>query len=630
MSTLLEDKPKTDEMEIPDDLSELGIEEELVPEDDAVIGKAFRGSMLVIAGLAAAGLAVYFVASRPEAAAPEQTLQAVAPEAVAVAVTAPPAVRFTDVTAAAGVTFTHFNGATGEKLLPETMGGGVALLDYDGDGDSDLLFVNASSWPHDPAPASRPAMALYANDGRGRVTDVTRAAGLDKTFYGMGVAAADYDGDGDVDVFLTAVGENHLFANDGGVFTEVTRRAGVGGGADEWSTSAGFFDYDGDGDLDLFVCNYVLWSREIDYQVDFRLDGVGRAFGPPQNYQGTFPHLYRNEGDGTFTDVSEAAGLHVINSATGVPVAKSLALAPIDVDRDGDLDVMVSNDTVQNFLFRNNGDGTFLEEAEHFGLAYDRNGNSTGAMGIDSAHFRNDHNLGFVIGNFANEMSSVYVTQDDPEFFVDEAITEGIGAPSRLMLSFGLFLFDYDLDGRLDVLQANGHVEEEIAKVDPSQRYRQPAQLFWNAGPGAGRGFVEVPPASTGDLAREIVGRGAAFADLDADGDLDIVLTQISGPPLVLRNDQDLGHHWLRVRLVGRAPNRDAIGAWVELTAGGVTQRRQVMPTRSYLSQVEPTVTFGLGELDRVDSVKVVWPDGTEETVEGVEVDRLRVVEQRG
>jgi hypothetical protein len=374
----------------------------------------------------------------------------------------------------------------------------------------------------------------------------------------------------------------------------------------------------------------VLWSREIDYQVDFRLDGVGRAFGPPQNYQGTFPHLYRNEGDGTFTDVSEAAGLHVINPATGVPVAKSLALAPIDVDRDGDLDVMVSNDTVQNFLFRNNGDGTFLEEAEHFGLAYDRNGNSTGAMGIDSAHFRNDHNLGFVIGNFANEMSSVYVTQDDPEFFVDEAITEGIGAPSRLMLSFGLFLFDYDLDGRLDVLQANGHVEEEIAKVDPSQRYRQPAQLFWNAGPGAGRGFVEVPPASTGDLAREIVGRGAAFADLDADGDLDVVLTQISGPPLVLRNDQDLGHHWLRVRLVGRAPNRDAIGAWVELTAGGVTQRRQVMPTRSYLSQVEPTVTFGLGELDRVDSLKVVWPDGTEETVEGVEVDRLRVVEQRG
>jgi hypothetical protein len=630
MSTLLEDKPKTDEMEIPDDLAGLGIEEELVPEDDAVIGKAFRGSMLVIAGLAAAGLAVYFVASRPEAAAPEQTLQAVAPEAVAVAVTAPPAVRFTDVTAAAGVTFTHFNGATGEKLLPETMGGGVALLDYDGDGDSDLLFVNASSWPHDPAPAARPAMALYANDGRGRFTDVTRAAGLDKTFYGMGVAAADYDGDGDVDVFLTAVGENHLFANDGGVFTEVTRRAGVGGGAEAWSTSAGFFDYDGDGDLDLFVCNYVLWSREIDYQVDFRLDGVGRAFGPPQNYQGTFPHLYRNEGDGTFTDVSEAAGLHVINSATGVPVAKSLALAPIDVDRDGDLDVMVSNDTVQNFLFRNNGDGTFLEEAEHFGLAYDRNGNSTGAMGIDSAHFRNDHNLGFVIGNFANEMSSVYVTQDDPEFFVDEAITEGIGAPSRLMLSFGLFLFDYDLDGRLDVLQANGHVEEEIARVDPSQRYRQPAQLFWNAGPGAGRGFVEVPPASTGDLAREIVGRGAAFADLDADGDLDVVLTQISGPPLVLRNDQDLGHHWLRVRLVGRAPNRDAIGAWVELEAGGVTQRRQVMPTRSYLSQVEPTVTFGLGELDRVDSLKVVWPDGTEETVEGVEVDRLRVVEQRG
>jgi len=503
VSTLLEDKPKTDEMKVPDDLSGLGIEEEFVPEDDAIIGKAFRVSLLVIAGLAVAGLAIYFLASRPEAAAPEQTLQAVAPEAVAVAAD-PPVVRFTDVAAAAGVTFMQFNGGTGEKLLPETMGGGVALFDYDGDGDCDLLFVNASSWPHDPAPATRPSMALYANDGHGRFTDVTRAAGLDQTFYGMGAAVGDYDGDGDVDVFFTAVGENHLFANDGGVFTEVTRQAGVGGSAAEWSTSAGFFDYDGDGDLDLFVCNYVHWSREIDYEVDFRLDGVGRAFGPPQSYQGSFPYLYRNDGGGSFTDVSAAAGLHVVNPATGVPVAKSLALAPIDVDHDGDLDVMVSNDTVQNFLFRNRGDGTFSEEAEHFGLAYDRNGNSTGAMGIDAANYRNDGNLGFIIGNFANEMSSVYVTQDDPEFFVDEAITEGIGAPSRLMLSFGLFMFDYDLDGRLDVLQANGHVEEEIAKVDPSQRYRQSAQLFWNAGPSSERSFVDVPPEERAALEREL------------------------------------------------------------------------------------------------------------------------------
>ncbi|MEE8522733.1 MAG: VCBS repeat-containing protein [Thermoanaerobaculia bacterium] len=277
--------------------------------------------------------------------------------------------------------------------------------------------------------------------------------------------------------------------------------------------------------------------------------------------------------------MSEAAGLHVVNPATGEPMAKSLALGPADVDGDGWTDVVVANDTVQNFFFHNLGDGDeprFEEAAEAFGFAYDRNGNATGAMGVDWAHYRNDQNLGFVIGNFANEMSSVYMAQDDPIFFVDEAIGEGIGAPSRLKLTFGLFFFDTDLDGRLDLLQANGHIEDQIATVDPSQSYRQAAQLFWNSGD---EGFVPLPEEASGDLAREIVGRGAAYADVDGDGDLDVVLTQVAGPPLLLRNDQDLGHHWLRLRLEGAPPNRDAIGARVELVAGGVTQRRQVTPT---------------------------------------------------
>jgi hypothetical protein len=401
----------------------------------------------------------------------------------------------------------------------------------------------------------------------------------------------------------------------------------VAGAPEDWSTGAAFFDADRDGDLDLFVANYVRWSKEIDFAVDFRLTGVGRAYGPPQNYEGTFPRLYRNDG-GRFTDVSVEAGVQVTNAATGVPVAKALGVAPIDVDGDLAIDVLVANDTVRKFFFKNRGDGTFEETAEVYGLAYDRDGNATGAMGVDAGYFRDDGNLGFFISNFANEMTSLYVSTGEPTSWVDEAIVEGIGAPTRRVLSFGLFLFDYDLDGRLDMLQANGHIEDDIEKVDPSQQYRQPAQLFWNAGDAGERRFAVLPAEATGDLGRPIVGRGAAYADVDSDGDLDVVLTQVGGPPLLLRNEQATGHHWLRVKLVGPPGNRDAIGAWIELTASGVTQRRQVMPTRSYLSQVELPVTFGLGSATTVDALEVVWPDGTREPLTDFGIDRTIVVER--
>jgi hypothetical protein len=598
--------------------------------DDAIIGVAFRRSLAVIVAVAALGSVLYWLARRPRSEAPQKAIAVAAPEAVSAPAAGAPRVPFTDVATAAGIQFVHSNGAYGDKLLPETMGGGVAAFDFDADGDADLLFVDSGRWPHHPAGKPAPPLALYRNDsvagGALHFTDVTQAAGLaggfGEPFYGMGVAVADYDGDGDRDVFLTGLGKNRLLRNDGGRFEDVTKAAGVGGAAQAWSTGAAFFDFDRDGDLDLFVCNYVRWSKEIDFKLDFRLTGVGRAFGPPQNYEGSFPYLYRNEGNGRFADVSADSGVQVTNPATKLPMAKSLAAAPVDVDSDGWMDLLVGNDTVRKFLFHNRGGkpGPSFEEAgESFGLAYDRNGNATGAMGVDSAHHRNDRNLAFAIGNFANEMTSFYVAQDDPAFFVDEAIGEGIGAPSRLMLTFGLFFFDADLDGRLDLLQANGHIEEEIAKVDPSQAYRQPGQLFWNAGSG----FQLLPDARVGDLARKIVGRGAAYADFDGDGDLDVVLTQIGGPPLVLRNDQATGHHWLRVRLDGKAPNRDAVGAWVELRAGQVSQRRQVMPTRSYLSQVEPVVTFGLGAADKVDALEVTWPDGTRQAVPVPGVDRL-------
>jgi len=283
---------------------------------------------------------------------------------------------------------------------------------------------------------------------------------------------------------------------------------------------------------------------------------------------------------------------------------------------------------VQNFFFRNQGDGRFEEVGAYWGLAFDRNGHATGAMGADAAYFRNGEDLGFVIGNFANEMTSLYVSQGDPSQYADEAIVEGIGPASRLRLSFGVLFFDYDLDGRLDLFQANGHVENEIHSVQASQHYRQQPQLFWNCGEDCAATFVPVDNGSAGGLAEEMVGRGAAYADIDADGDLDLIATQVAGPPLLLRNDQQLGHHWLRLRLKGRSPNRDAIGARVEVSAGGVTQRRQVMPARSYLSQVELPLTFGLGETAQVDSVRIYWPDGSTQTLTDVPLDRPVVVEQ--
>lgn len=605
-------------------------EDEDVPLDDVVIGKAFRWSLIVIVVIAAVVAISLFMARRPKDTGPEQTIDAAAPETV-VQATEAPSVAFTDITQAAGIDFVHYNGAYGDKFLPETMGGGVAFFDYDNDGDPDLLCVNSANWPHRSAPNPKPTMKLYRNDGRGRFEDVSRTAGIADSFYGMGVAVADYNADGWTDVFISAVGTNHLYRNQEGVFKEVTVKAGVAGETKAWSTSAGFFDYDNDGDLDLYVANYVGWSKEIDLRLDFRLTGVGRAYGPPQDYAGFCSYLYRNNGDGTFSDVSETSGIQIKNPATDAPMGKALALAPIDLDQDGWMDLFIANDTVRNFLFHNNGDGAFEEVGEIYGVAYGSDGKATGAMGVDVAHYRNDHNVGFMIGNFANEMTSVYVSQDDPTFFVDDAIGEGIGAPSRRSLTFGLFMFDYDLDGRLDVLQANGHIENAINKVDPSQAYKQAAQLFWNAGPYQEQSseFALVAPETLGDLNREIVGRGAAYADIDADGDLDVMLMQVGGPPLLLRNEQNLGHHWLRIKLVGRPPNRDAIGAWIELTAGGLMQRRQVMPTRSYLSQVELPLTFGLGLSDRIETLKVIWPDGTEQRVEDVRVNETRRIEQQ-
>ncbi len=589
--------------------------------DDEVIGVWFRRSLVIFGLLAAVVLGLVWFGGRAGDEAPEVTIQKEAPREVAV-LTDRPTLEFTEIGAAAGIDFVHENGATGEKLLPETMGSGAAFFDYDGDGDQDLLLVNSKPWPHSGTGGSGTTSRLYANDGGGAFEDVTAAVGLDQPLYGTGMAIGDYDGDGRSDLFLAAVGSNRLYRNTPAGFVDVTDQAGVSGDETDWSTGAAFFDSDGDGDLDLFVANYVTWSRDIDREVDYRLTGVGKAYGPPVNYEGTHSRLYRNDGGGAFTDVSEEAGIRVANQATGVPVGKGLGVAPVDVDLDGRMDLFVANDTVRNFLFHNLGDGKFEEVGEYWGVAYGRQGEATGAMGVDAAYFRNDPELGFAIGNFANEMTSLYLAQGDPTLFADEAIGEGIGAPSRQALSFGVLFLDVDLDGRLDVLQANGHLESEINTVDPSQTYRQETQLFWNAGPDARVGFELLPGESTGDLARQIVGRGSAYADADGDGDLDVVLTQTGDRPLLLRNDQASGHHWLRVRLEGAPENPEAIGARVVLTAGGMTQVRLVGPAKSYQSHSELPVTFGLGASEAVESLVVIWPDGSEQPVEVPGVDR--------
>lgn len=549
---------------------------------------------------------------------------------------APAPARFTDVTKAAGINFVHNEGAVGEKLLPETMGGGVAFLDFDGDGDQDLLFVNSTWWPgRAPAGKEPTKTALYRNDGKGRFEDVTAGSGLDVSFFGMGAAVGDYDNDGKVDVFLTGVHANRLFHNEGGgKFREVIDAMvggapGMGGSPEGWSTGAAWVDYDNDGKLDLFVCNYVRWSEELDRAASYELPQIGRAYGPPRKFQGAFPFLYHNEGGGKFRDVSAAAGVQVKDPATGLPLGKSLAVAPVDVDNDGWIDLVVANDTVQNFLFRNEKNGTFKEIGARSGVAYDAYGATRGAMGIDSARFRNDDSLGIAIGNFANEMNALYVAQRDSLLFADEATKEGMGPASQKLLKFGLFFFDYDLDGRLDVLTANGHLEPEIHRVDARQQYRQPAQLFWNRGDKKGVGFEAVPASlCTPDLLKPIVGRGSAFADIDGDGDLDVVMTQIGGAPLLLRNDQPRGAHWLRLKLVGTKSNRDAIGAWIKVRVAGHTLSRQVMPTRSYLSQSELPVTIGLGKAEKVESVEIVWPSGTKQKVTP-EIDRVTVLTEQ-
>lgn len=587
--------------------------------DEAPIRKALWGSLAFITVVAVAGAAwMLWLGSGPEETVIDEH-RPQGPQAIEAPDTEPPELHFSDISKTAGIDFVHENGAYGERMLPETMGGGVAFFDYDRDGNQDLLLVNSTSWPWRDE-KSEATSHLYRNRGDGTFADVSVATGLDLALYGMGVATGDYDRDGWTDVFITAVGENRLLRNvDGDHFMDVTDTMNVAGAPDAWSASAAFFDYDRDGDLDLFVCNYVQWSPDINRQVDYRLVGIGRAYGPPTDFAGADSYLYRNDGNG-FTDVSAEARIQVANETSGDPVGKALAVMAVDIDGDDWLDLVVANDTVRNFLFRNDRNGGFDEVGIEYGLAFDSAGLATGAMGIDAAHFANDDRLGITIGNFANEMSSFYVSRPGADVFSDDAIVTGIGAESRRALTFGTAFVDVDLDGRQDLIAANGHVEPEINQVQSSQRYPQPLQLFWNCGSDCTRQFTSVGAAA--GLSEPRVGRGIAFADIDNDGDLDLAVTQVGGSFALLRNDQTLGNHW--VRLVATLEDgSDAIGAQVTLTSGGATQVRTVMPSRSYLSQVELPMTFGLGDHEAIEEVRVRWPNGDSDVWPDLDIDQV-------
>lgn len=596
----------------PEDL--LDDEEEEEHQDDEIIGKAFRGSIQVFIALALIGLAIWWINQEKTTVVDIDQGEQV-PVRIRDVDTIAPTLPFTDITKESGIDFVHENGARGEKLLPETMGSGAAFVDIDLDGDVDLILASGRPWPWSDEQPETSTVRLWINDGTGSFSEATQAWNLTSDCYATGLAIGDIDRDGDPDLFICAVGKNQLLINTGTSFASTNPDSPICGEDDSWSTSAGFLDVDGDSDLDLFICEYVQWSRQKDIDVDYRLTGVGRAYGPPTNFEGTYCRLLINDGSGEFTDASERSGLKIDDG--GRAVAKALALLPIDIDDDGDVDVLVANDTTRNFLFRNRGDGTFDEVGEETGLAYDGNGSTTGAMGLDATDYRNDGSIGIAVANFSAEMTGLYRAQAHGSPFLDESVNEGIGPPSRKSLSFGLLFLDIDLDGRQDLIQANGHLEEEISSVQPGQEYRQGAQLFWNRGPGNGC-FEEIPVEKTGALGTPSIGRGLAHADIDGDGDLDLLLTQAGDSARLLRNDQSTGHHWIRIDPADLPP-----GSWIECRQAERIQRRVVGRTRSYLSQSERFITFGLGT-DTAAPEIVTWSrDGSERSFIAPGVDQV-------
>ncbi len=522
-------------------------------------------------------------------------------------------VTFTDVTASSGIKFVHTNGAFGKKYLPETLGSGCAFLDADGDGWQDVLFVNSKAWPGRSGAPSYPA--LYRNNHDGTFTDITRASGLAVEMYGLGVSAADYDNDGRIDIYFTALEANHLFRNaGGGKFVETTKAAGVADGG--FSTSAAWFDYDRDGRLDLFVGHYVEWSPQKD--LFCTIDGTRKSYCTPESYTGASPTLFRNRGDGTFDNVTVRAGLKD-------PTCKALGVAVLDFDNDGWPDLFVANDTQPNRLYRNQRNGTFTDVAIAAGVAFNEAGVARAGMGVDAADYDRSGRDSIIVGNFSNEMMGLYHNEGNG-LFIDDAAIAGIGRPSLLTLTFSCFFFDYDLDGWLDIFAANGHVADDIQAVQKRVTYAQPPHLFRNTGRGH---FEEVTAQIGRPLQDPLVARGAAYGDYDNDGDLDLILSTNGGRARLLRNDGGNRNHFLTVRTEGVASNRDGLGARVTVkVSGSTTLLRTVKSGSSYLSQSQLPVTFGLGPASTVERVDVEWPSGRKSALTNVRANQAITIRE--
>ena len=520
-------------------------------------------------------------------------------------------VQFTDATAELGIEFRHTNGESGEKYFIEPIGSGVALFDFDNDGDLDLYLANGSNLPGAIAPIP-PTNRFYRNDGD-TFTDVTTQASVGDTGYSLGCCVGDYDNDGFTDLYVTNYGANVLYHNNGdGTFTDVTESAGVGG--DQFSSGCAFVDLDADGYLDLYVVNYVQFDLETNPECTRQ--GV-RTYCTPEALQGATDILYRNNGDSTFTDITAKAG---ITGADG----KGLGIVCGDIDNDGDIDIFVANDTTPNYLYRNNSDTAIqmTEDALFAGVALSEEGRAYSGMGANLGDFDNDGYLDIVITNFQDQTNSLYHNAQSG-FFNEVSFAKGIGERSLPYLAWGVDFVDFNNDGWLDLFVANGHLDDNVAEIDPIGTYAQPNQLFLSNG---GINFMESADAA---IANQKVSRGTAFGDIDNDGDIDIVVSNLKDAPTLLRNDSNTTSRWLSIKLIGTHCNRDAIGARVTVVSGDLTQIREVKSGSGYLSQNDLRLHFGLGNATRVDKLTVRWLCGKVQTLQGVETNQVLILSEK-
>ncbi len=527
---------------------------------------------------------------------------------------------YVDVTAEAGIDFHHVSGPVDHKdYIFETKGGGVGFFDYDKDGWLDILLVQGSTVER-ALSGEKATPALYHNRGDGTFEDVTGRAGLTGGVWGMGVTFGDYDNDGDDDIYLTQLGPDLLYRNNGdGTFTDVTAEAGIH--ADGWSTSAAFGDYDGDGLLDLYVAGYLDYgpSHLPPRNPSCTYLGVPVLCGP-RGLQGARDYLYRNRGGGVFEEVSRAVGAEDRNRYFGLGVLWS------DLDGDGDLDLFVGNDATPNYLFENQGDGTFQEIGFISGLAVSGDGNEQASMGVDSADYDNDGRLDLFLTHFANDYSTLY-HNDGGLMFMDVSGRAGLKDPEWNLVAWGTRFLDVDNDGWKDILHSNGHVYPYLAHSDKPEKFRQPCSLYQNLRDGT---FADASQKAGPDFMQPEVGRGVAFGDYDNDGDLDLIIANLNGSPRLLRADRRDSNHWIMFRLEAKGGTRDAIGSRLRIECSGLTQIWEIKRAVGIYSASDPRAHFGLGECDAVEHLQVRWPDGTTQAFEKVPADRHYLLRQGG